>query len=76
MIPLYERYRPTDWSQVVGQDRAIRALDCLRKSNGVQGYVQHEMPRHGRPGDMQRAILSLEDAAVGRATELALSLAV
>lgn len=42
--------------------------------NGVQGYVQHDMPRHGRPSEMQRAIMAIEDAAVGRATELALSL--
>jgi hypothetical protein len=56
-----------------GRTFMVSAWEAL---NGVQGYVQHDMPRHGRPGDMQRAILALEDAAVGRATELALSLAV
>lgn len=34
-IPLYEKHRPSEWSQVVGQDRALKALDCLRKSNGT-----------------------------------------
>lgn len=33
--PLFERYRPAVWGDVVGQDRAIRALDCIRKSNGT-----------------------------------------
>ena len=41
--------------------------------NGVQGYVQHEMPRHGSPNDMTRAIVALDDAAVDRALQLALA---
>lgn len=43
--------------------------------NGVQGYVQHDMSRHGRPGEFARALLALDDAAVGRAAEHALALA-
>ena len=39
--------------------------------NGVQGYVQHDMSRHGRPDDYTRAIIALDDAAVSRAQELA-----
>jgi Domain of unknown function (DUF932) len=39
--------------------------------NGVQGYIQHDMSRHGRPDDYTRAIIALDDAAVSRAQELA-----
>lgn len=41
--------------------------------NGVQGYVQHDMPRHGRPDILTRAIVALDDAAVSRAMELAIA---
>lgn len=32
--PLFERYRPLVWSDLVGQERAVKALECLRTSNG------------------------------------------
>ena len=35
--------------------------------NGVQGYVQHDMSRHGRPDTFTRAIVALDDQAVSRA---------
>ena len=31
--------------------------------NGIQGYVQHDQRRHGRPGNFARALLALDDAA-------------
>lgn len=42
--------------------------------NGVQGYVQHDQLRRGRPSATERAILALDDSAVSRATELALAM--
>jgi len=41
--------------------------------NGVQGYVQHHMSRHGRPDDYTRAVVALDDASVSCALELALA---
>lgn len=41
--------------------------------NGVQGYVQHDQRRHGRPSSFARAIMAIDDAAVARAMELALA---
>jgi hypothetical protein len=41
--------------------------------NGVQGFVQHDMSRHGRPDDYTRAVVALDDASVSRALELALA---
>lgn len=53
-----------------GRTFLVSAWEAL---NGVQGYVQHDMPRHGRPGEMERALLALDDAAVSRALEVALA---
>lgn len=41
--------------------------------NGVQGYVQHDQRRNGRPSSFARAIMAIDDAAVSRAMELALA---
>ena len=30
-MQLHEQYRPTTWTDVVGQDRALAKIDCLRK---------------------------------------------
>ncbi len=38
MIPLYEEYRPRDWSEVCGQDKAIRRINTLRR-RGLAGRV-------------------------------------
>ena len=34
-LPLYERFRPLSWAGVIGQDRALRALDCVRRLHGT-----------------------------------------
>lgn len=39
--------------------------------NAVQGYVQHDANRHGRPSQMARAIVALDDRAVANASALA-----
>jgi len=49
-------------------------LSAWEAFNGVQGYVQHDAPRRGRPNDFGRMIAALDDSAVRRAMELALSL--
>lgn len=38
MMPLYEQYRPRDWPEVVGQPKAIRSIETLRK-RGLAGRV-------------------------------------
>lgn len=38
MLPLYEAHRPKDWSDVVGQDEALRKIDVLRR-RGLGGQV-------------------------------------
>ena len=39
MKPLYETYRPKSWGEVVGQDEALKKLDCIRRRGGLAGYV-------------------------------------
>lgn len=34
MPPLFERYRPTKWSDVVGQERVLRQLELIRSNSG------------------------------------------
>lgn len=41
--------------------------------NAVQGYVQHDKSRKGRPGVAQRAMIALTDDDVARAIQLALA---
>lgn len=38
---LYERYRPTKFAEVVGQDRAIKALTVLQRQNGLGGRAYY-----------------------------------
>ena len=38
MQPLYEQYRPRHWSEIVGQPKAIRSIETLRK-RGLAGRV-------------------------------------
>lgn len=33
--PLYETWRPKDWGDVVGQERALKQLDVIRKRSGT-----------------------------------------
>ena len=36
MVPLFEQYRPKTWADVVGQDKAIRQIEMIRK-RGLAG---------------------------------------
>ena len=38
MKPLFEQYRPSTWSDVIGQAKALRKLDVIRR-RGLAGKV-------------------------------------
>ena len=44
--------------------------------NAVQGFIQHDSRRKGKPGDFDRAIMALSDPKVLQAQHLALTMAV
>jgi hypothetical protein len=44
--------------------------------NAVQGYVQHDSIRRGRPTEMERIVRALHDGKVAQAERLALTMAV
>lgn len=37
MQPLAEQYRPRQWAEVIGQDKAIKQLATIRKRRGSLG---------------------------------------
>lgn len=39
MVALHEKYRPQEFTDVVGQDKAIKRLHCLMKTCGLDGQV-------------------------------------
>lgn len=39
MPALYEIHRPQQWSQVVGQDKALKVVDMWRKRNSITGQA-------------------------------------
>jgi hypothetical protein len=54
----------------------LHEVSAWEAFNGIQGYIQHEKSRRGRPGDFDRAIMGMEDSVVARAESLLLSMAV
>lgn len=38
-MQLYEQYRPQSWSEVVGQPKALEAIDLIRQRSGIGGNV-------------------------------------
>jgi hypothetical protein len=58
--------------RLVGDDGAY-LVSAWEAFNAVQGYVQHDSRRHGRPDYFTRAIVALDDAAVSRALDLAIA---
>lgn len=38
-MKLFEKYRPSQWSEVVGQDKAVKMLTGLRDRNGFGGQA-------------------------------------
>jgi hypothetical protein len=55
----------------MGNDFVVTAWDAF---NAVQGYVQHDATRRGRPSDMERIISALHDTKVAAAERIALAL--
>lgn len=54
---LFEKYRPRKFSEVVGQDRAIQALDVIRKRTGGLGGNAYFIA--GKPGTGKTTIARL-----------------
>jgi len=52
----------------------ISTVTAWEAFNGVQGYVQHDATRKGRPSAISRAMSAMADPAVSRAMHHALSL--
>lgn len=53
----------------------IGTVSAWEAFNAVQGFVQHDARRKGRPGDFDRAILAMSDPKVLQAQHLALTMA-
>jgi replication-associated recombination protein RarA len=37
LCPLFERYRPTSWSELIGQEKIVRRVSLLRDRGGLPG---------------------------------------
>jgi len=55
----------------IGNDFVVTGWDAF---NAVQGYVQHDATRRGRPTEMERIISALHDTKVAAAERIALAL--
>lgn len=38
-MQLYEKYRPSKFNEVVGQEKAIKRLSCIARTTGIKGQV-------------------------------------
>lgn len=52
---------------------ALNTVTAWEAFQGVQGYVQHDQRRNGRPTRFERAAIALEDTNVTKALQLALA---
>jgi hypothetical protein len=60
----------------LGEPTAINEVSAWAAFNAVQGFIQHDSRRKGKPGDFDRAIMALSDAKVMQAQHLALTMSV
>jgi hypothetical protein len=60
----------------LGEPTAINEVSAWAAFNAVQGFIQHDSRRKGKPGDFDRAIMALSDAKVLQAQHLAMTMAV
>lgn len=67
------RERMTTGRPDIGNDYVVSGWEAF---NAVQGYTQHDSSRKGRPDDLSRALLALEDSHVSRAERLAFEMAI
>lgn len=57
----------------LGSDFVVSGWEAF---NAIQGYVQHDSIRRGRPTEMERIVRALHDSKVAQAERLALTMAV
>lgn len=60
-------------AQLRGSMGNITRATAWELFNGVQGYVQHDLRRKGKPSEIARAMSALNDKNVAKALELALA---
>lgn len=66
--PLYERWRPTSFNEVVGQDKAIKRLRLMQENSGLAGRAYYIAGPSGT-GKTTIARLIAADVADGLTTE-------
>lgn len=59
--------------QLTGAMGSLDRATAWEAFNAVQGYVQHDQRRNGRPNEFARVLMAIDDSAVARAMELALA---
>lgn len=69
MNKLFEKYRPQSWSEVIGQDKAIRQLDTIRKRSGTLGGQAYFLSGASGTGKTTIARLIAGEVADEYATE-------
>lgn len=57
------------------QERSLESATLWEAINAITGYVQHDKPRHGKPGEVERALLGIDDSDSARAWEIAMAMA-
>lgn len=62
-LSLFEQYRPATWSAVVGQDKAIRQIDTIRKRRGTLGGSSYYIPGPSGTGKTSIARLIADEVA-------------
>ncbi len=63
MQPLYEAYRPRDWSEVIGQPKAIAKLDRFRKRRGTLAGDCYFLSGSSGTGKTSIALLIAQEVA-------------
>lgn len=53
--------------------KALDKATAWELYSGVQGYIQHDSTRHGKPNNFERAVMALDSKTVAKALELALA---
>ncbi len=61
-MQLYEKYRPKTWDQVIGQDKAVKAIQAMIKSNRIAGQAYWFSGKSGTGKNVCARLLCLEIA--------------
>jgi replication-associated recombination protein RarA len=70
MTSLYTRYRPRQWSEVVGQDKALAVLDRCRQRGGLNGRAYWISGKSGTGKSTIALLIASEVADRWATTEL------